>query len=142
MKAFLALLAGLYLLAPQPLPAAPDVGAGYVLPAGLNPEERRWYAVFQEGNAFSEGWVRISRGLLDRLPPELHAEFRPLLQRLGDRLGREWCRDNRIRRIDTGMLKRWGRELKQAGDAAALRAAIARINARIDARLRVPGQGR
>ena len=59
----------------------------------------------------------MSRGLGDvykRQPLSEQLEQKERLRELGDKIGREWCKDNRTRKIDTTMLRQWGKELKTA----------------------------
>ena len=91
----------------------PD-GVSYTVPADLSDEEKKWYVTFQTGNTLSEGWVQITRDLLKTMPEAMRPEHKKRLRALGDHIGREWCKNNKTRRIDTGMLKKWGKELKDA----------------------------
>lgn len=36
------------------------------------------------------------------------------MNQLGSKIGREWCRDNDVRRIDNSMLSNWGSQLRKA----------------------------
>lgn len=80
----------------------------------LNPQERRWFIKFIEGTFFTDGWQEIASDILVSLPDEIRQEKKRKLLELGNKIGREWCKDNDIRRIDTGMLKKWGDMLKSA----------------------------
>jgi len=37
-----------------------------------------------------------------------------LLSNLGEKIGREWSRDNRVRRINTAMIQKWGEDLRRS----------------------------
>jgi hypothetical protein len=80
--------------------------------SGLSDHERKWFATFLEGNFFADGWREITADIVGYLPAEDQESSRELLNELGNRIGREWCRNNDQRRIDTSMLKKWGRRLK------------------------------
>ena len=93
---------------------AQPVKVTYTVPAELSDQEKKWYEIFQKGNALAVGWVSISQDLLSRLPLSEQLEQKERLRELGDKIGREWCKDNRTRKIDTTMLRQWGKELKIA----------------------------
>jgi len=78
----------------------------------LSPEEKKWFAKFQEGNLFAEGWKKISGDILAKTPKELVEKQRVALEVLGIKIGCEWSKDNEIRKIDNDMLKQWGSLLK------------------------------
>ena len=40
--------------------------------------------------------------------------LKDLLEGLGQKIGREWARENRLRRIDTSALQKWGEDLRSA----------------------------
>jgi len=48
------------------------------------------------------------------VPDPDKAAIQESLARVGEKIGREWSKDNQIRRIDTTMLKRWGEALVNA----------------------------
>ena len=48
------------------------------------------------------------------VPDPDKAAFQESLARVGEKIGREWSRDNQVRRIDTAMLKQWGEALVSA----------------------------
>ncbi len=81
-----------------------------------SPEEAKWYRTFQEGSMLVDGWQEITEELLAKIEPAQKKRQRHILNRLGDRIGREWARDNAVRKIDTDMLRRWGRELRETAD--------------------------
>ncbi len=80
----------------------------------LTPEERKWFEKFQEGTFYADGWQSITAEILKKIPPQKQPQFKSALVQLGNKIGLEWCRDNDIRRIDTRMLQKWGKELKKA----------------------------
>lgn len=82
--------------------------------AGLSQEERDWFLTFIKGNILAEGWGRITANILHHTSQEEQELRRQELNRLGTKIGREWCRDNDVRRIDTSMLSAWGDKLKKA----------------------------
>ncbi|MBW2328741.1 MAG: hypothetical protein JRF04_03845 [Deltaproteobacteria bacterium] len=79
----------------------------------LSPEEKEWFAKFQEGSLFVQGWKGITADILAKTPEDLQEEQRLALETLGTKIGCEWSKDNEIRKIDTDMLKQWGKQLKQ-----------------------------
>lgn len=53
--------------------------------------------------------------LLSTVPADEKDNVSQLLENLGRKIGREWAKDNRIRRIDSTMLRDWGNALRKAG---------------------------
>lgn len=80
--------------------------------SGLSGEERKWFRTFLEGTLFTDGWERITENILQYFSSEERDDLLHMLSELGYKVGREWCRDNDIRKIDTSMLKKWGNRLK------------------------------
>ena len=78
-----------------------------------SPEEAKWYRTFHEGSLLVDGWQDIMKDLLATIKPSEQAQHRTVLERLGDKIGREWAKDNSIRKIDTEMLREWGKVLRQ-----------------------------
>ncbi len=134
------LLAGFACTALAPLtPAAfatekDAIKVSYHIPAHLSSEEKKWYRTFQEGNMLADGWVDISKDILSRTPAAEQPEQQKNLFQLGDKIGREWAKRNDSRRINTDMLKKWGKELKDAAkkDPEALNLALTSINSQVD----------
>lgn len=116
----------------------PTVDVTYQIPTNIPPKEQKWYKAFHEGNLGVDGWLDISRDILSKLPAAQQPEQQVSLMQLGDKIGREWAKDNRTRKIDTGMLRKWGKELKDASEQGPLplTRAIASINRQVDSILR------
>ncbi len=74
----------------------------------LSPEEKKWFAKFQEGTFYAQGWQEITADILEKTPAELIEKQRAALDALGIKIGCEWSKDNDIRKIDNAMLKQWG----------------------------------
>ncbi|MBF0257479.1 MAG: hypothetical protein HQK62_01360 [Desulfamplus sp.] len=97
-------------------------------------EEENWFKKFQEGTFLVKGWKsRIKDTLKPFSSPEkenLHQQ----LEILGEKIGREWSRDNSLRRIDTPMLQKWGNDLLAAKDGGSeiLVSEIKRLNAEVE----------
>ena len=127
-------------LAPSSAQAAdqPAIKVSYSIPRNLSADERKWYKTFQEGNMLADGWVDISKDILAKLPAEEHPEHQKSLLQLGDKIGREWAKNNSTRKIDTDMLKKWGKQLKDASkkDPESLTLAITSIDRQVDGILR------
>jgi hypothetical protein len=100
-------------------------------------ELRRWIRAFFEGTWLVPGWNARIESLLSGRPPHERDALRERLQRLGDRIAPEWARENRVRRIDSGDLERWGGSLSAAASATGqqLEAAVAAIESEVDERL-------
>lgn len=81
---------------------------------GMNKEEKKWYKKFQKGLMLFDGWEQISQDILSGSPEEERDKLEPLLDTLGVRIGTEWSKANEVRKIDTDMLKKWGKRLKKA----------------------------
>ena len=79
----------------------------------LSPEEQKWFAKFQEGTFYAQGWKEISNDILSKTPKNLLEKQRVALEILGMKIGCEWSKDNDIRKIDNDMLKKWGSLLKE-----------------------------
>lgn len=79
---------------------------------GLSAQERQWFVKFIEGTFFADGWQDIANDILVKLTDEERQQKQLKLNELGNKIGREWCKDNDIRKIDTAMLKKWGYMLK------------------------------
>lgn len=80
--------------------------------AGLSEEEQIWYKRFHDGILFFDGWASISQEILETYPDDQVDEANPMVQRIGVKIGTEWCKDNTVRKIDTDMLKQWGKRLR------------------------------
>jgi len=75
-------------------------------------EYQKWLKIFYEGNLLIPGWNLRKRELLSVVKNKKEdAEI--LLTELGDLIGKEWAKDNMIRKISTSDVKRWGDELKR-----------------------------
>lgn len=82
--------------------------------SGLSEKERDWFLTFIRGNILAEGWGQITTDLLRQVAFAEREKQRLLLNQLGSKIGREWCRDNDVRRIDNSMLSDWGSQLRKA----------------------------
>lgn len=112
-------------------------GHRYEIPATLSSEERKWFKVFQEGNLLSEGWQDISAEILAKTLPEQRPSQKVALEKLGNKIGMEWCRPNQIRKVDSSMLREWGNILRTTArsNPQQLTKAIALIDQKVDAAL-------
>lgn len=85
----------------------------------------RWYKRFWTGEcdhlpmcmSGSPNWNDIVDKLLTRGGPAEQAALLPKACRLGQTIGLEWSRNKKIRRIDTGDLRVFKRQLEASGDA-------------------------
>ena len=96
--------------------------------------EQEWFNKFYEGTFLVKGWKDRMKEILRAAHPENKEEMRKSLDSLGEKIGREWARDNSVRRIDTAMMKQWGEELlaaKKKG-ADALNENIGKIDAQVN----------
>jgi len=81
----------------------------------LSPEEKKWFQRFQDGFPFLDGWKKITQTVIAKFPENERAQRMAAMRELGLKIGSEWSRDDRIRKVDTDMLRAWGKELRQAG---------------------------
>jgi hypothetical protein len=97
-------------------------------------EEKKWLRKFYQGTFLVKGWDARMTELLDNAPADQRAELKTRLSTLGAKIGPEWAKDNRRRRIDSAMLQRWGETLRQhrGTDSHALLQAIDTIEAEVE----------
>jgi hypothetical protein len=74
-------------------------------------EFRKWLKTFYEGSFMVKGWTARKEELITSMDRQGEAE--KLLDELGKLIGEEWAKDNRIRKIDTDEVKRWGKQLQE-----------------------------
>ncbi len=77
-------------------------------------QERDWLKKFYEGTFLVKGWNAQVKDLLQDFQGEERDATNDLLSDLGEKIGREWSKDNAVRRIDTVQLKDWGASLTSA----------------------------
>jgi hypothetical protein len=82
--------------------------------SGLSTQEKEWFVTFIEGTFFAEGWQQIADTLIVKLSDEERQQKQQQLNELGNKIGREWCKNNGTRKIDTDMLKKWGEMLESS----------------------------
>jgi hypothetical protein len=88
-------------------------------------EHARWYKRFWTGTcedlkfcfSGSPNWNDIVGKLLVKGGPSERAVLLPKACRLGRLIGLEWSRDKKIRKIDTGDLRKFNSMLEASGDA-------------------------
>lgn len=101
----------------------------------LSEKEQQWYAKFQEGLTFFDGWKQISEDILLCLPEKEKPDAKILLEKMGVSIGAEWSKSNKIRKIDTDQLHSWGKRIKKArrGGAKELSRTVILISQEADA---------
>ena len=77
-------------------------------------DEEEWFLKFYEGTFLIKGWRSRMKELLQPFSPAERDKMRGLLDNLGEKIGREWAKDNRVRRVDTPLLQKWGQDLLNA----------------------------
>ena len=82
-------------------------------------DEKQWLRRFYEGTFAVKGWNDYSREILGAVPTADKEKIGALLANLGETIGREWSKDNCVRKIDTPMLKQWGGRLQASKDKGA-----------------------
>jgi len=100
----------------------------------LSPEEKEWFAKFQEGTFYAQGWQKITADILEKTPEELQERQRVALEALGVKIGCEWSKDNEVRKIDNDMLRQWGLLLKKTAgqDPEQIPEVIVEIEQKVD----------
>ena len=78
-------------------------------------EEER-YRTFLKGTFLIKGWNARAEEILQAVDRKDRGEMEALLSVLGEKIGREWAKDPRTRKIDIAMLQQWGKELKSASE--------------------------
>ena len=77
-------------------------------------EEQQWFRKFYEGTFLVKGWKFRMEEVLQGVPDSAKDSVGDLLSNLGEKIGREWSRDNTVRRIDTAMIQKWGEDLRRS----------------------------
>ena len=77
-------------------------------------DEQEWFRKFYEGTFLVMGWKQRMKELLQAVPDSDKEYVNDLLEDLGQKIGREWARENRLRKIDTPALQKWGDDLRSA----------------------------
>ena len=97
-------------------------------------DEQEWFQEFYEGTFLIKGWKHRMQELLQAIPGEERKHVKDLLEGLGQKIGREWARENRLRRIDTSALQKWGEDLRSAKrkGASALIEKIRNLDEQVD----------
>ncbi len=80
----------------------------------VNRKEEEWYKKFNEGSFVVKGWKARTKEILKPFVSPERDVLKEKLVRLGEKIGREWAKDNSVRRIDTSMLQTWGDDLVAA----------------------------
>ncbi len=84
--------------------------------AQMSEKEKTWFLKFQNGIPFFDGWKDISQNIISNFPEQEKERIKTSLKKLGNKIGIEWAKDNAIRKIDTDMLRGWGKKLEKALD--------------------------
>jgi rubrerythrin len=96
--------------------------------------EREWYRKFQKGTFLIKGWQPRQKEILKTLPETEKNHAGDLLEKLGEKIGKEWAKNSQERRIDTPALQKWGKRLSQsqAEGPDALMAEIRQLDRKVD----------
>lgn len=97
-------------------------------------QEQEWLKKFYEGTFLVKGWKAQMRELLKDFQGDEREALGERLGNLGEKIGREWAKDNAVRRIDTAQLQQWGARLTSArrNGSDALTAEIRNITDSVD----------
>jgi hypothetical protein len=74
-------------------------------------EYRKWLKAFYEGSFLVKGWKARKHELMSSMDAPDDAEI--ILDELGKLIGEEWAKDNRVRKIDTDDVQKWGLQLQE-----------------------------
>jgi len=77
-------------------------------------QEQEWFKKLYEGTFLTKGWKTQMRELLKDFQGDEREAIGDRLNDLGEKIGREWAKDNAVRRIDTAKLQQWGSSLTSA----------------------------
>lgn len=94
-----------------------------------------WVTRFYEGYTAVPGWLEMTEQVLARLPASEHEWVTARLLELGGRIGREWAKDNAVRRINTRAAAVWRDALLEALARNELDAYLDLLSGDIDALL-------
>ncbi|CAB1076513.1 hypothetical protein D1AOALGA4SA_4309 [Olavius algarvensis Delta 1 endosymbiont] len=97
-------------------------------------EEQQWFRKFYEGTFLVKGWQSRMEEVLQAVPDSDKDTVEELLSNLGEKIGREWARENRVRRINTAMIQNWGEDLRRFKKKGAdvLTEELRRLDAEVD----------
>lgn len=92
------------------------------------------YRLFFKGTFLVKGWEKWMREILKALSSHHDDGIEQFLAQLGEKIGREWAKDKRARKIDTPLLITWGESIRRAKEhgPAALLSVLKSIDARVD----------
>jgi len=93
-----------------------QISAGKYDVSDMTENEREWFVTFLKGNFFADGWEQIASDILMNTSAHEREEQKERLTELGYKIGREWCKGNSSRKIDTSMLRKWGGELRDTAE--------------------------
>lgn len=79
----------------------------------MDKKARNWYAKFQKGGLFYDGWQEISEKVIANVPEQTKGKIEIVMLELGVKIGCEWSKENEIRKISTAMLRGWGKQLRK-----------------------------
>ena len=87
---------------------------------------------FLEGTFYTDGWHQICQDILSAIPEGQRADYKLLVNELGEKIGREWAKNNEVRRIDNSQLLEWGDRLKEVASEEPERLAEAISNITVE----------
>ncbi len=75
-----------------------------------------WVKRFYDGSRFPpvKGWTAQIDAIGKRLDADARASLTPRVEELGRIIASEWAKDNAVRRVSTGDLQGWGRDMEKA----------------------------
>jgi hypothetical protein len=97
-------------------------------------DPKSWLRKFYHGTFLVKGWNARMEEILAQVSTDQKAVLKNRLTDLGAKIGPEWAKENRARRIDTQMLQSWGDKLRRCRNAnpEQLTVAIEEIEAEVD----------
>jgi len=80
----------------------------------LKKDDHYWLNVFYQGTLLTQGWNSLKALILEMTPDHAKVQLTGKLDCLGEKIGREWSKDNQDRRISNSHLMHWADVLKTA----------------------------
>lgn len=91
-----------------------------------------WVNRFYHGVNIVPGWLGLTEQVLEKLKEPQRSEVQEQLFLLGGRIGAEWPKDNRVRKLNSRSANVWRDALVEALDRDELKEYMARVNQDVD----------
>jgi hypothetical protein len=98
-------------------------------------EYLEWVNKFYDGSFVADGWDKTTEKTLEKMKaPANKTKAKGELTALGKIIAGEWSKDNKVRKISTDNLKKWGNDLKAADSDDKILGTIAKIKSEASAK--------